>query len=175
MYSPRQKSNNGRYLLIYALLGIMNTAWILGTELAGGFIPVLIPLRNVFMRYTSVPVFGSAVCLLMHFSGIELNPKGYTARFCGWCSPLVFSVYLIHDHPLTREYWMWNRFAQLGKLHPGCAIISAVVAAIGLFAACIMFDWVRERLFWSLKIPIYSDKISQWLTRKIVIRLKGNL
>lgn len=175
VYSPCQKNSSGRYLGLYAVLCLVHTAWILGMEFAGGSIPALMQLRNVFMKYTSVPVFGAALCLLMCFRGMEVKSTSVVARLSGWLSSLVFSVYLIHDHPLVREHWIQGRFAPLGELLPGWAATAAILAAIGIFAVCIALDWLRDRLFCVLKIPVYSDKISRWLTKKIVVRLKGDL
>ena len=175
IYSPSLENNNGRYLGFYAILCLMHTVWILGVDFASGSIPALTQLRNIFMKYTSVPVFGSAICLLMYFKGMEDKPASVVARLCGRCSPLVFSAYLIHDHPLVREYWTMGRFARLGDLQIGFAVICAILAAVGIFAVCIVLDWCRERLFYMLKIPAYSDRISRWMTKKIVVRLKGDL
>lgn len=175
IYSPSTENNNGRYLGFYAMLCLVHTAWIMGVDFASDSIPALMQLRNIFMKYTSVPVFGSAICLLMYFRGVEITPASLIARLCSWLSPLVFSVYLIHDHPLVREHWIQGCFAPLGELLPGWAMTVAILAAIGIFAVCIALDWFRDRLFCVLKIPVYSDKISRWLTKKIVVRLKGDL
>lgn len=157
------------------MLCLVHTVWILGVDFTNGSIPVFFQLQNVFLKYTSVPVFGSALCLLMYFRGMEVKPTSVIARLCGWMSPLIFSVYLIHDHPLVRAYMIQGRFAGLGDLRSGCAVVCAILAAVGIFAVCIVLDWFRDQLFYALKIPVYSDKISRWLTKKIVVRLKGEL
>lgn len=174
-YCPQKEHGNGRYLALCALLCAAHTVWIVGIDLLGGQIEVLAQLRNVFMKYTSIPVFGAAICLLLSFRSIRFRSDSFVAKFFGWVSPLVFSVYLIHDHPLVREYWIQGRFARLGDLQPGYAVVLAVLAAIGIFAVCIVLDWLRDRLFFILRIPAYSDKISDWLTKKVVVRLKGDL
>lgn len=174
-YCPQKEHGSGCYLGIYILLCAAHTAWIIGIKLLGGQIEVLAQLRNVFMKYTSVPVFGGAVCLLLYFRSIRFRSDFFAAKLCGWVSPLVFSVYLIHDHPLVREYWTRDRFAPLGELPLIFAVLCAILAAIGIFAACVGLDWIRKCLFSMMRIPTLCDRLSSWLTQKIVIRLKGDL
>lgn len=175
LYCPLKKHGMGRCLGIYALLCAAHTMWILGIELLGGQIEVLAQLQNVFMRYTSVPVFGGAVCLLLYFRRIRFSQDSFAAILCGWVSPLVFSVYLIHDHPLVREYWIQDRFAGWGNMPLIIAIVYAVLAAVCIFVMCIGLDWIRKCLFSMLRIPALCDRLSSWLTKKIMVQLKGDL
>lgn len=57
----------------------------------------------------------------------------------------VFGVYLIHDNPLVRA-WLWPHFSFAAGLPVPLLVVSAVAAALTVFAICSVVDMVRLRL-----------------------------
>lgn len=95
--------------------------------------------------YTSPTVLLAAVALLLCFAGLDIRPG--VGRIIEKASPLAFSVYLIHAHPLLWEHWMAGRFASLAD-RPILALAAGVLgAALGIYAVCSLVDALRAWLF----------------------------
>ena len=159
LYVPKLTQRQSTFALLgYGVLVLGHLLWMLAMERLDE------TLANVFMRYTSIPVFGSALCLLQYFRSERFDvPRGLVSRL----SPLVFAVYLIHDHPLVRSVVIGNVFKKLPDA-PGWMVLlygGAVTAAI--FAACVAAEWVRVRMFRLLRIDAWMKKESRILTDKI--------
>lgn len=63
----------------------------------------------------------------------------------------MFSVYLLHDNPITREM-MWQ---QIGKLFiPGewGFILNIFISIVVIFTVSLCVEFIRRKLFQSLKI-----------------------
>ena len=63
-----------------------------------------------------------------------------------------FSVYLIHDHPLVRQYGIIPLGAHLASLPSFLIIPSVCAAALIVYWACACADMLREKLFCALQI-----------------------
>ena len=67
--------------------------------------------KVLLTAYTSPTVLLAAVALVLCFAALNIGPR--FGRFIESVSPLAFSVYLIHAHPLIWEHWLAGRFAFL--------------------------------------------------------------
>lgn len=105
---------------------------------------------DYLIRYVSPTVVGGAVCLLLLFS--KLNPGKAARRAIGFLAPSAFSVYLIHEHPLLREFVMKKEFVFIKELTAPQLVLIVPALAAGLFLACVAVDLLRRGLFRLLKV-----------------------
>ena len=97
------------------------------------------------VSYQSITILGAAVSLFLFFETIKLNSA--LVKAVGFLSPLAFSVYLIHEHPLIRELIISKRFKWIAGL-PAYQLVPAVLAvAICIYLICSLIDLLRQYLF----------------------------
>lgn len=63
-----------------------------------------------------------------------------------------FSVYLIHDHPLIRQYIIIPLGARLAQLPSFLLIPSVFIAALVIYLVCTVIDLLREKIFNLLRL-----------------------
>ena len=100
---------------------------------------------NLLTTYTSVTIAGSAVALLLLFSKLNIERIGrcVVSAF----APCAFGVYLIHDHPLVREFLIIDSFEWIAK-NPFYLIPLWVLLVSGcIFALCLLIDKLRQIFF----------------------------
>jgi len=106
---------------------------------------------GLLINNTSPVIVLASVSLLVFFEGIRLKPE--TGKRCARLSALTFGVYLIHDHPLVRQYMMKDQFAWMTDAFDYRTMPFAVLgAAAAIFAACAWIELLRSRLFAALRI-----------------------
>lgn len=107
-------------------------------------------------------VVAEAFCLFLYFrdTGAKINPHSITARLLRFAAPGVYSVYIIHVHPLI----FWNQNL-IGLLRPwdswnGITVLAATAAAaVGVFLVCVLLDFLRQQLFRVLKLNEATAKV----------------
>lgn len=102
-------------------------------------------LDNVLVSYTSIPILGAAIFLLLFFERISINKTWNTIIFR--LSPLAFSVYLIHDNTLIKETLIRDKFIWVTKV-PVYQMIAIIIAVVlGIYLLCSLIDLLRYHLF----------------------------
>ena len=109
------------------------------------------------VKYMSPPIVLSAILMLELFRRVRVGAR--TAGVIRFLSPLTFSVYLIHAHPLTLSYLLMGRFRGLSALPAPLIIPGILLAALGLFVVCCAIDFLRHRLFVALKLRQRLEKL----------------
>lgn len=107
-------------------------------------------------RYHSPLVLATGVCWLLFFSNLHLQSIPGILRLASATS---FGVYLIHDNPILRGALIQNRFAGLGDKSLPVLFAGLIVSAIGIYAACMVLDGIRLRLFHWLRIPDRCQRV----------------
>ena len=124
----------------------------------------LVASKSVLVGYTSPTVLICGVALLIGFSQLKLNR---ISKIIAFLSPLSFSVYLIHVHPLVWTNFMKNRFADFAS-YPTWRLITAVVlAVVCLYSICSAIDIVRHYLFKLLHIKSGLEKIEKKICKDL--------
>lgn len=105
---------------------------------------------SAFTVYTSPTIFTEAFSLLMIFRRICIKSEKIknTVMFF---SPLAFGVYLVHEHPLVREYVIENRFYHFHGLHTLLIVPAIILSGIVIFIVCAILEYIRILLFKSIK------------------------
>lgn len=128
---------------------------------------------NVLVNYVSPTIILSAIALLGVFSNLKINE--IHIKWIRWISPLVFGVYLIHNHPLVFEITMRDRFKWLAERNFLELIGCVVLIAIAIFAGCIIIEYVRSKIISLLKvkslIQLFEEKI-ECLWQRIFLKVE---
>ena len=141
---------------IYKYIIELVTAKLLGTPSYG----------DLFMSYTSPIVVGEAVCLLLYFSNLKINSKNIV-KAIGFVTPAIFSVYIIHVHPLIFWNILKDAFITLPKYHLLVSFAILMAAATAIFVVCVALDYIRIILFKLLKINESCIKLENKITNLI--------
>ena len=149
----------GYILMIIMTIGVkllieIGTSIVLGHLISG----------NILLKYTSPTILFSSIFLLGLFSNIKIKQK-YT-RLVKTFTPLVFSVYLIHAHPLIWSILLKNRFVQYATLSPYISTIYILLTSLIIYLVCLSIDYMREILFQKLKIKKRLDNLEIKLKTK---------
>ena len=121
-----------------------------------------------FIEYISPTVLASAVFLMIFCLKLKI-PKCFNG-ILAFLSPLVFQVYLIHEHPVIRSNFVTGKFSYLASRSPIGLALGVLVSAACIFIICIAIDSVRFYLFKLLRvnknINIIADKIKNKFATK---------
>ena len=113
--------------------------------------------KVLLTTYTSPTILLAAAALLLCFTGLRIGP-GF-GSFIEKASPLAFSVYLIHAHPLIWEHWLAGRFAFLADKPPVLLTLGVLGGAFGIYAVCSLADILRAWLFRLLCVKAFSQRL----------------
>ena len=141
---------------IYKYLIELVTTKLLGTPSHG----------DLFMSYTSPIAVGEAVCLLLYFSNLKLNNRKLV-KSIRFITPAIFSVYIIHVHPLVFWNILKDAFTWLTEYNLLVAFMLILAIALAIFIGCIALDYIRIILFKILKINMLCDKLGENITKLI--------
>lgn len=115
---------------------------------------------SFLIHYTSPFIVVSAMSLLFVFSSMDFSD--FAKKMIMLISPLSFGVYLLHDHPLVRNYIMADRFAFItnGSVLKMLLFFFGIILAIFTVGCCV--DAVRSKLFQLLHIRKFLSKFDRY-------------
>lgn len=112
---------------------------------------VRLVVANVNLQtYISPTILFAAIFLLTAFR--KMNLSKYAVRIVGFLSPLAFSVYLIHTHPLIWKHLMENLFVTYASCSAPKLLLIVILSAAVIFSVCTIIDFIRALLFRKMKI-----------------------
>ena len=118
---------------------------------------------DLFLSYTSPIAVGEAVCLLLFFSNLKTNNKKLM-KLVSLITPSVFSVYIIHVHPLVFWRILKDAFTGITEYNFLVSFVLIVAIAVGIFVCCIALDYIRIMIFKFLRINKLCDKLGNSIT-----------
>ncbi len=125
---------------------------------------------NFLINYCSPTVLLASVSLLMLFSKLKFGNKA--SKFIAFFANATFGVYLIHDFPLVRNYFISEKFVELTSFSPLIMILLVVFSAIAIWFICSITDKLRLELFKLLKVKKLCEKISQLISKLLSVFFK---
>ncbi len=120
---------------------------------------------DLFMSYTSPIAVGEAVCLLLCFSNLKLNNKKLI-KLISFITPAIFSVYIIHVHPLVFWRIINNAFTWLTQYNLLVALMLIIAIALAIFIGCIALDYIRILIFKLFKVDYFCGVLCNFLKQK---------
>ena len=125
--------------------------------------------KVLLTAYTSPTVLLAAVALVLCFAALNIGPR--FGRFIESVSPLAFSVYLIHAHPLIWEHWLAGRFAFLADKPPILLASDVLGGAFAIYLVCSLADVLRAGLFRLFRVKAFS----RWAEEAVSAQLRPQL
>ena len=124
-----------------------------------------ITVKGTFIiNYCSPFVLMSSIGLLILFSNMHI--KGRSTSIIKFFAPLTFGVYLIHVNPFLWESGE-GLFEHLASRSIFVILLYIVVVTAAVFLSCSMIDYIRLLIFKSLKVKQASDKVVQYISKKV--------
>ena len=102
-------------------------------------------IYNLTLQYNSIIVFLGSVGLFGFMKDLKINEK--FGMSCSKISGLIFAVYLIHEHPLVRNYF-WNRMS-LQSVVPNAGVFAMkmICIPIVLMIISVIVEFLRQTIF----------------------------
>lgn len=119
---------------------------------------------DVFLSYTSPVAVGEAVSLLLFFSNLKIN-NIKLMKFISLITPSVFSVYIIHVHPLVFWRILKDAFTGLTEYNLLVSFVLIIAISVTIFVCCIALDFIRIMIFKLLRINKLCDKLGNNITK----------
>ena len=141
------------YVFLLCFFGFSVVTWLskLAIQLVTQRVFGEIKYEDTMISYISITVLGAAVSLLLFFERVNIKSAVWI-KLISFATPLVFSVYLIHTHPLVFNHVITDTFAWAADLPLYFMIPAALGISLGIFAACVLIDYVRHGLFRWMKV-----------------------
>ena len=150
-----------RWLLLYFLLALIHLAYQVFVSVIG-----LPSFAALLLTYPSPFILGEAVCLFLFCKDAFRNicADGFIGKLIRFISPGVYSVYIIHVHPLV----FWNEgiiglFRSWDHLGIGAVFGALILTSAAVFAVCILLDFLRQHLFRAIGINRIAERWSDKL------------
>lgn len=165
-YSVNLFKKNSFNFLSYLGLALLSASIKNIAILASNKVPFLAEGQNLFYHYDSILVLLSSVFLFVFFSRVEIQSASLI-KFLTFLAPSVFSVYIIHENFLWRDF-LWNSVIKAnGYINSSFFAIHMVISVLIVFITCIAIDQARllcNRMVRGLVREKLEDKNEQ--TRK---------
>lgn len=110
-----------------------------------------------FVTYVSPTILLAAIALLLFFRQIHIN--SVIKKMIGFFAPVTFGVYLIHEHPLVRQYLVSDKFARYGSFSSVLLVLSVIGTVFCIWLVCSLLDAIRLYFFKVLKIKTLCSSI----------------
>lgn len=127
---------------------------------------------DLFMGYTSPLIVGEAICLFLCFKNLRIKRDGGWAKLAKFMTPLVFSVYIIHVHPLVFWRSLEGALAFMASWNPLLMAVAVIGIATAIFAVCILLDYIRLLVFRVLHLPQFADRLGEKITERVYMLIK---
>jgi len=122
---------------------------------------------SLLEKYTSPTLYIGSAALTLWFASLRL-PEGF-GRVMARLSPFAFGVYLIHGHDLIYQNWLCYCFVPYGGLSGGRLLALFAGVTLGIFAVCLLLDWLRAGLFRLIRLKDglrwLENKTTEWLNQ----------
>ncbi len=128
---------------------------------------------DLFMSYTSPIVVGEAVCLLLYFSNLNIKNRKLI-KAVSLVTPAIFSVYIIHVHPLVFWKLLNGAFTWLTKYNFLVSVALIIAIALAIFIGCVALDYIRIFIFKVFKVDYFCEKLCEFIKKK-THKLRGLL
>ena len=124
-----------------------------------------VPVRVELVSYTAPTTVLAAVGLFLAFEKMKLGTAA--SKAVSTLSPGAFGVYLIHEHPNFRAFFMSESFRFLTRGHPIVMAVGVLGCAAVVFGACLSVDCIRAAIFRRLNIRAKAAAVDSMLGRAL--------
>ena len=109
------------------------------------------------MTHTSPTLVVAGIVMVLLFASLKV--PAFVGKIAKHCAPITFSIYLIHEHPLVRQFFVKNQFVHVVSLPAVLQVIAVFIIASLIWLICFGLDLIRQRIFLLLRIDHLLDKL----------------
>lgn len=110
--------------------------------------------NTVAYDYDSIFIFGATISLTMFFKSIKIK-----SNIINSISPMVFGIYLIHDHEYVRKF-IYTQIFNTNKYYTSNVLLINAIKTIGcIFVVCLIIEFIRLKILGKLE-NIITEKIT---------------
>ena len=165
-YPPAKRNWFARYLIAALMVFVLDTAVTFLSKRLLGYVFG----GTAFTVFSSVPVFLESVFLFLAFRELRIK-KEWLAKIILFVSPLVFGVYLIHDHNDIRSL-IWGELFRCNEWGNDPLLMFRVFGtSVVVFLIALLLEWLRKQLWKLVCVDNFSKHIcgrAEMLWQKLV-------
>ncbi len=120
----------------------------------------------IFLQYTSIFVFMSAICLLLFFANVKIK-NNIGVKIIRVIAPAAFGVYIIHTNPYAFQLPFWENLKLLCSKSLPVMVGGVLLNAVIVFVICIVIDIIRIQIFKLLHVRNLIDIFADFINKKI--------
>lgn len=141
-YPPAKRNWGVRYLLAALMVFVLDTAVTLLSKRLLGYVFG----GTAFTTFNSVPVYLESIFLFLAFRELRIQNK-WLSKMILTISPLIFGVYLIHDHNDIRSL-LWVKLFHCHEWGNDPFLLARVFGTTAVvFLMALLLEWLRK-LIW---------------------------
>lgn len=118
------------------------------------------------LSYDAPTTVLAAVALLLCFANIKIN-SSLKQKAIIICTPLYFSIYLIHLHPYVLKHLLQDKLGFFLNYPLPITILLIIFTTVSISLICMSIDYLRLKLFELLKIKLLLDNLERFLASKL--------
>lgn len=156
-FDPLKRLTAGKALIGYLITTTLSWGFKVAADAAplllgedNGFAMLISSYSDRLIRHISPTLLASAVFLLILFK--QLSIPDAMKRIIKFLSPMAFSVYIIHAHPLVWRNFVRTKFEAYSLLPAGALAVAVIGTALLIFGICCVCDLLRIIFFKKMKI-----------------------
>jgi len=120
--------------------------------------PSFLGMRMI--EYTSPTIVLAAMAIVLLFASASV-PKS-AQKFLTFSAPLTLGIYLLHEHPLVRQYLIMDRFLDILTLPVLLQICAVLGIAALIWILCFFLEIIRQGFFSLIRI----ETALKWLEKR---------
>jgi len=147
-----------KHILLMIYLGCVFLSYL------GVIISAFVPSSNAILliEYSAPTTVIAAIAVVLLFDSLPVTSVG---KIPNACVPFAFSIYIIHDHPLIRQYFIQDRFITILRQPVPILILSVVGISVLIWCGCFGMEYIKRFIFRLINV----DKALQKLEKQIHI------
>lgn len=152
-------------IVTYVIASLLIFAEILAVQYINGHYGRLLQASEVSLDYNHIFVICAALGLFSY--GINKKPmkEKLTKAVC-FFSPMTLGVYLIHENMSLRYQWQgWLGIRDIIEIHPVLFILKLELAVFTVFAAGMLVDYFRIKLFTFVQRKVSDSPLGRRMER----------
>lgn len=120
---------------------------------------------DLFMSHTSPIIVGEAISIFLYFCNLKIENKKLI-KIVSFITPTIFSVYIIHVHPIVFWRIIKDAFTWLTQYNLLVAFMLIMAMALAIFIGCIALDYIRILIFKLFKVDYFCGVLCKFVKQK---------
>jgi len=116
------------------------------------------------IEYTSPTIVLAAIAVVLLFASLTVPAS--VRKISKFCVPATFGIYLLHEHPLVRQYIITDKFLPVLSMPAVLQIIVVLVSTFLIWVVCLALEHIRKSVFRLFEVDQMLRNIECKLTNR---------